>query len=94
MIYLEYDDRHNEPVIRSYENEDDALDHITRFSSSNRKEVYEALLYHDESNEEFTGEWHSGSDKWTLITAEIADDRALYWSTVAKAIRGNQKVPL
>lgn len=89
MVYLEEDDEHNEPMLRSFKDEEAFLDYIG-VTGRDRDEVRQELF-----SEDGEGEYRDeDGDKWTLLTEAHAVARADYWARVVLAIRAGQEAPL
>jgi hypothetical protein len=92
-VYLEFEDGHNSPTLRTYDDVDAAMADIVgtnKKGSAIYDEAFTALF--DDGNDEYWGEWNNG-DKWTLITLEVAQARAEYWGCVVAAIIADEKAP-
>lgn len=88
-IYLEYDDGHNEPIIRTFTSREEVIAHLNPDGDVTTTGIIDDDLLSDEGG----GEWHDGSDKWTRISFSTAEARAQYWQSVADAIRAGEEAP-
>lgn len=88
-VYIEHDDRHNEPRILTFATQDAALDSLTHYNPEDREIAERDLFDPDEGS----GEYHDGSDKYAVVTEEIARGRSSYWDDVAEAIRAGKDAP-
>jgi hypothetical protein len=88
-VYIEHADGHNAPRMLTFDSEDAALDSLTHYTPEDRDFAREELF-----SEDGGGEWHDGTDQYTLITFSEAENRSQYWQRVADAIRSDQKAPL
>ncbi len=80
MIYLEHDDGHNEPIVYSYDTKELALDAVLKVAWDGDAEFATEELF----SENGSGEYTSGSDKWTVLTAVGARATAEYWTDLAE----------
>jgi hypothetical protein len=86
LVYIEHDDGHNEPTIVGYDSDVDAVGDIAE--PEDNEEAYRELF-----GEEGFGEWHTGTDKYTVITEDSARGKSSYWDEVAEAIRFGKEPP-
>lgn len=93
-VYLEHDDRHNPPIVMTFESEEEAMRYVLRYCSDayeqgHAKEAQLELF----DPEDGSGEHNTGSDLFTLVTEDLARERSSYWDSVAEAIRFGKKAP-
>ena len=87
-VYIEYDDHHNEPILETFDTEDEAVESIMRRSSLDEAEIRQELF-----GEDGLGEVND-CDTWSLVTFSDAEARAQYWQNVADSIHADRKAPV
>ncbi len=89
-VYIEHDDRHNEPILMTFESQSKAMEYVMRYVMDGDREEAEIELFDGEAG---CGEYDTGSDKFIVITEDHARERSDYWDSVAEAIRFDKDAP-
>lgn len=89
-VYIEHDDRHNEPILMTFESQEEAMKYVMRYAYGDKEDV-EVELFDELIG---CGEYSAGGgDRFIVITEDHARERSEYWDSVAEAIRAGQKAP-
>lgn len=91
MVYLMRDDEHNEPSVRSYPDEEAALDAVLNdgncWTDATRDEVRLDLFGDDGANE------HCGvGGRWTLVDEGYVQGQLTYWQDIADKMSRGERV--